>query len=502
MRAWIATFFLAITCFANSAGIVIAQQTASHASEVDEQRMLLQYLAEAFDEDGRLNPIAWTIMDPIFRSAVASKLVKESTNPDLQTVLDGAEKLKADYVLVCTVFRKDTQLYGRLRLFKKGQEIWKDPSDAANATEGARILTVESNNRFDLSNSLRGAASTWSQLMFAEPLKGLAPRQRIETPPVEPGIKPNIPDAPPVTKVDNRELMTQVMKLLATGKTAEAIATLRDAVDAEPLDAERRKALANALATAGLNETAAGEARRAAELFPDQADLRTQAARFWMAAGKIDEANLDLNEAVARNPESVETRMLLGEVALSKLQIEAAIAHMDFVLSKAPNADALFKRSLAKAMNDDGEGSKKDLDEAVRLGLGKDPLEVRSQYSTAIRVSAAALGEMTVAMRTLFQRARANFGSKEVRDDRKVLAGRCQALVALFGVVGVPPVHKNSQGRLVLALKLLDQALSELGSYLDSGTDDVMGDATITLGEAIKTLATANEAYRTELGHG
>jgi hypothetical protein len=69
-------------------------------------------------------------------------------------------------------------------------------------------------------------------------------------------------------------------------------------------------------------------------------------------------------------------------------------------------------------------------------------------------------------------------------------------------VLAVPPAHKNSQGRLVLALKLLDQALSELGSYLDSGTDDVMGDATITLGEAIKTLATATEAYRTELGHG
>lgn len=502
MRAWFAGLLLALGCMAQSAGIVIAQQTESHAAEADEQRMLLQYMAEALDEDGRLNPIAWTITDPIFRSAVQSNLVKESPNPDLQTVLAGAEKLKADYVLICTVFRKDTELYGRLRLFKKGQEIWRDPAVAEKANDGARILTVQSNGRFDLSNSLRGAASTWTQLMFADPLKGLAPRQRIETPPVDPGVKPDIPDAPPPTKVDNRELMTQVMKLLATSKTAEAVALLRDAVDAEPLDAERRKALANALATAGMNETAAGEARRAAELFPEQADLRTQAARFWMAAGKIDEANVDLNEAVARNPESVETRMLLGEVALSKLQIDAAMTHLDFVLSKAPTADAHFKRSLARAMNDDSEGSKKDLDEAVRLGLGKDPLEVRTQYATAIRVSEAALSEVTEAMRTLFQRARANFGNKEVRDDRKVLASRCQGLVALFGVLGVPPVHKNSQGRLVLALKLLDQALSELGSYLDSGTDDVMGDATITLGEAVKALAAASEAYRAELAHG
>ena len=52
---------------------------------------------------------------------------------------------------------------------------------------------------------------------------------------------------------------------------------------------ERRRALANALATAGFNENAASEARRAADLFPEQVDLRTQAARFWMAAGKVDE---------------------------------------------------------------------------------------------------------------------------------------------------------------------------------------------------------------------
>lgn len=503
MRAWLLGVFVLAVCHAQSAGIVIAQQTDTHASEADEQRLLLQYLAETFDEDGRLNPIAWTITDPVFRSAVQSNLVKESTNPDLPTILAAAEKLKAEYVLVCTVFRKGEELQGKVRLFRKGQEIWKDPSAAANASDGSRILTVQSSGRFDLSNSLRGAASTWSQLMFAGPLKGLQPRQRIETPPVEPGTKPDIPDVPPPAKVDNRELMAQVMKLLAANKTPEAIAILRDAVDAEPLDAERRKALANALATAGLNTTAAGESRRAAELFPDQPDLRTQAARFWMAAGNADEANKDLNEAVARNPESVETRMLLGEVALAKLQVDAAIGHLDFVLEKAPNADAFFKRSLARAMNDDAVGSKKDLEEALRLGLGKDALEVRTQYATAIRVSEAALSEMGVALRTLFQKARASFGNKEVRDDRKLLAARCQSLISLFAILGVPPIHKNSQGRLVLALKLLDQALTELGSYLDSGSDDVMGDATITLGEALKALAAAGEAYRAESsGHG
>ncbi len=500
-RSLFALALVTASVLGHAAGILIVQNSESRNADPDENHTLVQLLAEEFDNDGRVNPIAWSINDPVFRSAIDGKLVPSTDNPDLGQILGAAEKLRAEYILIVTIFKKEADIMGRAVLYRKGQVIWSDPlkPEDAKSQPTNRQLTVATNGRVDVQNSLRAAARTWSQFIYEKPLKALPPRPRIETPPPDPGTNTSIPDAPPPKKVDNRELMTEVMKLLAANKTAEAIALLRDAVDAEPVDPERRRALANALATAGLNEDAAGEARRAADLFPEQVDLRTQAARFWMAAGKIDEANADLNEAVARNPESVETRLLLGEVALAKLQVDAALAHFDFAISKSPTADAHFKRALARAMNDDADGCKQDMAAASKLGLGKDALEVRSQYTTAVRVSQAAVSEMGVAMRTLLQKARANFGNKEIREDQKVLGRRSESLIALFNVLTPPPANKNSHGQRSLALKLLGQSLSELGAYLDSGSEDSLGDATITLGEALKALAAADETYRTEL---
>ncbi len=485
----------AFSALAPAAGILIVQLTETRSTEADSEHVLTQFLADEFDRDGRVIPIAWSLTDTVFRSAVDAKLIPNRDNPDRATILAAAEKLRTEYVLIVSASKKDSDILGRAQLLRKGQEVWKDPE----GPEEGRIVTVMTNGTIDVSNSMRGAARTWTQLVFGGPMKALDPKPRFETPPVEQGLKSDIPDAPPAPpKVDNRELMATVMKLLAANKTADAIFVLRDAVDAEPLDAERRRALANALATSGLNATAAGEARRAADLFPEQVDFRTQAARFWMAADNVDEANADLNEAVARDPQSVETRILLGEVALSKLQVESALTHFDFAISKSPTGDIFFKRALARALNDDADGCSKDMAEAAKLGLGRDTLEIRSQYLTAVRVSKPALSEIGVAVRTLIQKAKVNFGKREVRDDQKELRKRAAALLSVFSAVKVPEAHKNSNGQRVLALKLLDQSLSELGSYLDSGSEDTVGDATITLGEALKALTAAEDVFKAE----
>ncbi len=509
IRKLLIGFALGVASFAHSAGILVVQTTiGSHADDADGNRMLGQLMAEELDNDGRIIPIAWSLSDPLFRRAVDEKLVKASNNPGIDEILNSAEKLKTDYVFVCAVFRKNNDVLGRASLYHKGKLVWSDPEPSTNQADrsafdkDSRVVTVGLNGKIDLSNTLRGAAHTWSQLLFTTPLKGLTPRPRVETPPPDPGTKPNIPDAPPVRKVDNRLLLADVMKMLAANQTADAIAALRDAVDAEPLDVERRRTLANVLNTAGLTALAAAEARRAAVLFPEQIDLRTLSARLWLSVGNMDEANADLNQAVVRDPNSVETRMLLGEVALAKLQVDAAIPHFDFVIAKSPSADAYFKRALARAMNDDAAGAATDLAEAKKLGLGSDPLSVKNQYLTAVTVSKGALSEIGVGIRTLIQRGRVNYAAKDVREDQKTLAKRADALLNLFGSLTVPPDFKNSHGSRILALKLLNQSLAELGSFLDSGSDDTLGDATITLGEALKALATAEATFKVDSAKG
>lgn len=506
MRSLLILASVALSAWAAPAGILIVQQTyGSRGEDADAQRILTQLIAEEFDKDGRLTAIAWSLSDPVFRSAVNEKLVSSTDNPDTSAALAGADKLRAEYVLVFGVWQRDGQVVGRAQLYRKGRSMWVDPDGSLRTTGTdktdqieARVFTIMTNNRLDLSNSLRAASRTWAQLMFDNPLKSLAPKPKNETPDPEPGIKPNIPETPPVRKVDNGQLMTDVMKLLASGKTPEAIAMLRDAVDAEPLDLERRKALTNALATSGYLETAAREARRSAALFPDQVDLWALAAKFWLSLENFDEANKDLNEAVVRQPESVETRLLLAEVALGKLQVEVALPHLDFAIQKAPSGYSYFKRALAKALNDDPTGAATDLAEAKKLGFGSDPLALRTQYSAAVRVTQAALQESAVAIRTMIPKARANFGSKDVREDHKLIAKRLESLAGLFEAIPVPPVHKNSHAKRVLALSLLAQSSGELGTFLDSGVDDSASDAVISLSEALKALQEAKLTYRSE----
>lgn len=506
MRRLLTLGVLLLASWAAPATILIVQNTlGSRGDDADPQRNLTQLVAEGFDQDGRLTAIAWALSDPTFRDAVNERVVAYNDNPDLSTVLAAAEKMKVEYVLTVGVFRRDGQVVGRAQLYRRGRSIWRDP-DSSNATGArsqgaqgdARVFTVLTSGRLDYANSLRAAASTWCQLLFDHPLKPLAPKPRTETPVPEPGVKPVIPEAPPVRKVENGQLMTDVMKLLAGGKAGEAIALLRDAVDAEPLDLERRKALTNALVTSGYTETAAREARRAASLFSDQADLWALAARLWLSLENFDEANADLNEAVVRQPESVETRLLLAEVALGKLQTDVALPHLDFAIQHAPTGDAFFKRALARALNDDPTEAEADLAEAKKLGFGTDPLALRTQYSASIRVCHAAMQEAVVAIRTLVSKARANFGSKDVRDDQKIVAKRLESLGGIVEVVPVPEPHKISHGKRTLALSLLAQSAGELGAFLDSGADGSANEAVISLSEAIRALQEAESAYRTE----
>ncbi|MEQ1934608.1 MAG: tetratricopeptide repeat protein, partial [Fimbriimonadaceae bacterium] len=159
------------------------------------------------------------------------------------------------------------------------------------------------------------------------PLKSLPPKPR--TPDTAGTLTTDInpPVAPPkAEKVDNTELMSQVMKLMGKGDKAGAITLLRDAVDVAPLDLERRRALVNVLLAAGYYQEAAGQARRAATILPDVVPLSLLAARAWLAAGFVEQAEVDLKEAVSREPDGAETRTLLGEVCLRRGQHPEAIA--------------------------------------------------------------------------------------------------------------------------------------------------------------------------------
>ncbi len=490
---------------------------------------LIEYAAQEFDADGRLHPIAWSVTDPYFRIAVDSGRIKKNDNPGLKEVFKAADELHVEYVMTVTIWPEQGQLMAYAQLYKNGQAVWRDPSpndpsyqaaliNQRNAAvmakkqkkaapqvdvENGRIIGI-SNTGQDQDNTIHSLARTWVVKLADSVFKPFAAHPAIGPAPVDPGPKPvtaTPPPAPP-QKLDNKDLMANVMKLLGDHKNAEAIAALRDAVDLSPMDVERRRALINTLSQSGQPQMAATEAQRAAAIMPDKVEFRVLAARNFLAAGQSDTAMQELKEAVARDPNGVETRRLLGEIDLSQLKLEDAITQFDFVLSKDQSPDAYYDRALARCLSGNGEGASQDYEAAKKSGLITGGDNDTARYAELERILDKTDQDYGSRSRVLLQHAKVKPDDPSVAADNGILLKRASAEIAFLSLVGVPDNHKRSCDTRLLALKLLVQCYTDLEDYVKQPDDDVLADATISLGEGLKDLDQALSAYSGENDKG
>jgi len=104
--------------------------------------------------------------------------------------------------------------------------------------------------------------------------------------------------------------------LLALGRTAEAVAKLHEAVDADPDDANTYNALGLVLAEQRNFEEAIVNYRKASELWPDTPRDRKFAFRNWAAAlgelGRVTDAMAKLRQAIAADPGDAASYNSLG----------------------------------------------------------------------------------------------------------------------------------------------------------------------------------------------
>jgi len=516
-------------CFAAPQVLIVKIAPAGKYADGDPSDNLIQFLAQEFDDEGRVLPIAWGISDPYFRAAVDDKiLVNPPDKPDLEEAQRVASKLKADYLLVVSVCQSDLSLYAVATLYRRGKEIWRDPDKNAVTLQEAtqknreiaeqiarkrkqhapeepdipegREIKITLTGR-DNDNELHSLARTWITLIGDGPLKSLPSRPRVQTQKIDPGQKPLIaPDPPPVHKVDNQQLLADVTKLLSTKHYAEAIGMLRDAVDTEPMDVERRRALVLALLQGGDPLVAAQEARRAAAVLPDQAELHTLAARAFVRAGKPDEAASELNEAVARDPNAIETRMLIGELDLAKKQYADAGSQFDFVVSKSPFPEAFFDRAIVRTINADSAGANEDLGAARDHSLATDVGSVSNRYTLAFSTLQDAFADLGPRLRTDLQKMRVRPNDTDVAADIEEASKHISAYIAFLEPLPAPAAHKASLERTLLALKLLAQSVSDMEDYQKAQSEETFSDATINLGEGLKNLNQAKAAYAQESG--
>lgn len=506
---------------------LLIQLPAPRGAQSDAIVPFLSYLAQEFDEEGRVTPIAWTMTDPIFRAAVEDGHIRQPTTyPTVEEASAVAKRLRIGYVVAVQVWKHEGTLHARGTLYKGDKSIWRDPDPNSKEIESQRrsLEAMKNNaekvgatppdvemgqldvrqiqiqvgqNGADIDGAARSLARTWTVLLGDGPFQSLPAQRRTPLPDPDPGQKPAEVTPPPPVKVDNRDLMQQVMKLMSEGKTDAAISLLRDAVDTEPTDAERRAALISTLLQAGRAAEAGREARRTADLMPTHLEFRALAARAWLQAGLPDEAAADLNESIARDPESPVTRLMMGEVNLFRADVEAAMPHFDAAIEIAPTAEGHLKRAVCRALAGEQGGMVADLEASRKLGLAEDPL-LATRILFVGQVLDRSLDRAAGDARSLFQRARVQPDEPEVESQRASMQLEAETVIALLEALPALETLKGSSSKRLLALKLLSQCLSELGSYCKSKDPDLMTDATITLGEAIKAAKSARELLASE----
>ncbi|CAN5577305.1 hypothetical protein BH11ARM1_BH11ARM1_16840 [soil metagenome] len=459
--------------------VLIVQMGHEYKKNADNpNRPIANYLAGQIDQDGRLESVVYSMSDPFLRDAVNNgKFGPVLDQPSVKDAKAAASQLGTEYLITVEAYAENGKYQAKLELFRGGRSIWKDAQNAA-VTSGPAL-------RGD--DSLLSLASTLTARMGQDPLKSLSARPVIPTPPPDQGQNP-IPvvvEAPISAKKDYTELLKTTALLIANGKANLAVPQLRDAVDVDPLEPTLRIALINALMV--LNpEVAANEARTAANLIPESLELRTMAARAWLAVGKPDEAQKDLNEAIARNPDAPETRLLLSEVALTQLKPEVAIEHTDMVLKAGPAPQALFLHALAECLLGASTASTADLDAYAKADQSALGATDQIRYDLATSVFARQFQKSAIELRNQMQKAAIKPDDKSVLEAVNSQMRMLRCLSDFAGRMTCPAKFAPLNQQRVLGLSLLAQAASGILSFMGGGGEETLAGARIDLGEAIR----------------
>jgi tetratricopeptide (TPR) repeat protein len=444
--------------------------------------------AAEIEQDGRLTPVAWALTDVIFRTAVGERLISGSSEWPKQEAMP---KLRVGYALEVAAFLYENEVWTSAALYKGTKEIWRDE---------IRTWQSQIQTEFDSENARRSIARTWVQVLAGGPLKDLPKRRRAATPAPLPGVALQNDPTPPPSPAETKQILIEAMRLLSAKKHAEAINFLRDAVDAQPLDPERREGLIEALLQIGEYELAADEARRAAKLAPEKIGFWVAAARAWMEAGRGDQAEQDLNEAVSRQPESPETRLLLAEVQILAGRPLLSAEHLSHVLSQLPTAYAYRMRAFAHGAQGLGDAAMRDVSAATQAETAETPAQALRRQRLCVRAGLTLAEAWATQTRDLIPRIRVGQDKDQTRAEWERLRACAESLDSLMAGVPWPEAHRGSSEKLRLALKLLLLSATDLRGSLDRPDEDALTEATINLGEAFRAIRAGQEDLAREIG--
>lgn len=469
---------------------------------------LTPFVVEELNDDGRVNVIAWSLADPIFRAAVEEGMVQgEIGAPTVPEARRLASRLRARYLMIYTAVRHEETVHAEVQVFDGTRQIWRFPETrdsisiekqlelARNRQEnsveirpGQRTTTFMTSGGFQDENLLRSLAHTWVAMLNHGPFRDLPPRPKVIDPGPDPAVRPvEIDVIPDRRSPTDPALVEAARRLMAQGRTSAALQSYRDAVDEAPWDLDRRLELIRALVQAGMPDVAGQEAIRAATVLPDRIELRLEAARAYLRSGRNDLALTEVHEVLARNPASVDARILRGDMALMEGRFEIAIEHYSQAGGEVPDLEGIYRRGVAHAIQGARPLAAADFDRS-RAGLAADETSVARRYEDLVNIVDLRLLDLSHDIRSLIQRARVRRLDPEVGRLANLYAATVENLRFVYAELRAPENSQANHDRRKLAATLFLQSTQEIQNYVKTDDEDLLSDANINLAEATQLL--------------
>lgn len=497
--------------------VLVAQLMAPPVEGVDRNLLVGSRMAQALDEIGQVVPVFWSMTDPYIRAANDEGTIQFDAQASQQKIREAAEKLRVPYVLFVTVFKENNGLRPLAFLYRgrDSRPIWRFGEYDRQSRYRPRLFVDEKSRkavgqftdidkmfesmvayvdgRPDWDSTALSLTRTWSELLADTAFHDLPKRPRLSTPHDR---KAELGGTVAVTldPAAGAALKKQVDALVAEGKPAMAILTLREAVDQAPYDIGPRQWLIDLLSAQGMAFEAAMEARRAARLTPGDPGPWLKSARHWLAAGKPKEAQADLDVATHHNAKAVASMAVLGDILLVQNRLVDAMNAYSASITAGPTPEAVVGRAVARGLLGDVEGCQADL-KAVN---DASPASLEQTYVRAVELVSQAVDVVGSSCRELIPVARHAPKTPEVVARAMALQRQTLALSNLVALLPTPQRYKKSQAERDLAQKLLAQCGQEILDLATTGDDDLADEATMSLSEVLELVPYVRALYQEE----
>jgi len=486
-RALLVCLLLATGAVAFAQGrplVLIFQVRLASFSEVDPNLVVDVALANALREVGKVKPVVWSPDDPVVAEARRTGRLRDlPKNPNPGEVLRVAEVLNTRYVAIVSVTHVGGLLDGTVDLYRDGRKVWSDTANTAIVRDG----------EIDKESTVLSVAQTWASKMNIEPFRELV------------GTPDDITPGPPLVRLHPTQdapsgAFELGMAALEAGRLVDAIVHLRDAVDSQPFDPVRRKALVEALRLAGHPYLAAEEGERAAEMMPNDAGLLSAAAAAWLAGGQVERAYNLVTRILARDEQNAPALCVLADLHVARLEFAAALEALDKALAVRADGETYFRRSQVHALNEDFPAAARDMSRAAEVGLSQEPPDRLRRYRQLASVLDQVFESLALRTRNLLREARATPGEASLSNRALLLVNSVRSFQTYLDQADVPDPHKRSHADRALAVNLLLQSALGIQRYVQDRSPETAADADLLQVEAMREHAVARQLFGTEVG--